>query len=466
MRKNIPINYLILCGLILGILPYMYLSNFTHPIADDYCCSLQGAKPDHLSVYIDSYFKWSGRYTTNLFELLNPMVWNNLFIYQAIPQVLIFSTIIGFLFLYHSFFNQTVSFIHKINASLFSTLFLLFQMPSIAEGIYWYTAAVDYTLPTILFLFYLTLLINYFKRKFILNSYSHFILLSILLIVIIGFNEAILLLIIALHIIATIKSYRFNLDNKKTWLILMFISVIAAFIAVFAPGNLVRASCFHDKYNFLHSLVYTLFQIIRFFFEWISNIPFILGSVILIPVIKKLSDEIPLVGNSFFLSPIESSLLLIGIIFLCVFPPYWSTNILGQHRTINTAYFFFILAWIVNLSCWVNYLNKRDQLSFKIDKPYKTFFTLLIVLSLIVTKNGYSALLDIFNQTAYKFNQEMEHRYLAIKEAKANNKDEVGLSSIKNKPNTLFVLDLTTQSNYWINECQGEYFGIRIFVKE
>lgn len=457
---------MLLFVLILGILPYLYLSNFTHPIADDYYYSLQGTKSDHLSVFTNLYFNWSGRYTTNLFELLNPMVWGKLNIYQMVPQMLLFSTIVGFFFLYHSFLNNSVAFIHKISLSVASTLIVLFQMPSIAEGIYWYTASIAYTLPTILFLFYLALLINYFKHTFIINKYFHFILLSILLIVIVGFNESIMLLILALHFIAIIKSYQFNLAEKRVWFILGGIAVISAVIAIFAPGNFVRASRFQDHYNIIHSLGYSSMQIIRFFFEWISNIPFVLGSVILIPAIKKLSDEVPLFRNSFFLSPLESSLLLIAIIFLCVFPAYWSTNVLGQHRTINTAYFFFILAWIVNLSCWVNYLTKKNQLTFKINQSYRDLFTFLIVFSLLLTKNGYAALSDIFHGTAYNFNNEMEQRYFTIKEAKTNINAEVELSPIINKPHTLFVLDLTAQSDYWVNRAQGKYFGIKMFVKD
>ena len=74
-RNTITIVLFIL--LFCALCPYLYLAKFAHPISDDYCYTLLGLKENYLETAINEYFRWNGRYLSNLLVVLNPMVWDN-----------------------------------------------------------------------------------------------------------------------------------------------------------------------------------------------------------------------------------------------------------------------------------------------------------------------------------------------------------------------------------------------------
>ena len=48
--------------------------------------------------------------------------------------------------------------------------------------------------------------------------------------------------------------------------------------------------------------------------------------------------------------PEGASFLLLFVIFFSSFLPYWVSGILGQHRTLNVAYFMFIILWFSTIT--------------------------------------------------------------------------------------------------------------------
>jgi hypothetical protein len=67
------------------LLPYFYLSFFIHPAADDYNYAYLTISKDWFSEYINQYYTWNGRYSSNILVLLNPIAFKSLFFYRIIP---------------------------------------------------------------------------------------------------------------------------------------------------------------------------------------------------------------------------------------------------------------------------------------------------------------------------------------------------------------------------------------------
>lgn len=450
---------IVLFLLVIAVIPYVYISQYSNPISDDFTYALKGRNPGIFNTALSEYQNWNGRYISNLFVLLNPIS-NNSFVCYKLTGVLM--TLLSIGSLYYVIRALTITVIKKIDAltiSLAVTLLYLYQMPIISEGVYWYTGAVTYQLGIISFLIYLGSFVMFFRGKFVFgNKIAHLILLVILLFVTVGFNEIIMISTFLFSLIFFLITHLNKLRNKGAALLLLLASFAFCCIVYFAPGNSVRESYFPDNHQLFSSLGYSFAQVVRFFFKWISSAPLLLISFLYYFLNKKLSSEIGVFKNSFYLNKYTSLLLLFLVIFIGVFPAYWSTGILGQHRTVNISYFLFIIMWFINLTVFYNLSMVEIKEKGSILK-WGMYF--LIWSSLVFTKNGYNVLDDLFSGNAAQYDVQMNTRYSIIADAKSRGDLEtIYFDPIANKPKSLFVLDITDDPHNWRNRGYAVFFDI------
>ncbi|MBL4592419.1 MAG: hypothetical protein JKX68_01225 [Flavobacteriales bacterium] len=326
-------------------------------------------------------------------------------------------------------------------------------MPIISEGIYWFTGSVIYTLGLIFSLFYTALLINVIRENK-KGIYSLF--LVVLLFFVCGFNEVLTLLMVFFLAVASYIFYKKNLLGKKIVGIQFLLSVLFAAAVVLSPGNELRGEVYPDAHNFPYSFLYSIMQVGRFSFLWIGSIPLIAASLIYFQINKKMREENNLFQNSFYLNRWSSFLILFAIIFICVFPPYWATGILGQHRTLNIAYLFFIIMWFINLTVWYNYYQSklRFGLTTRITKALSVF----LLIGFFLTGNGYNSLSDIFSGSAHRYNKQLTERFEKLKQT---NKKQITLSPLTKNPKCLFVADITNNPKDWTTIGYIQYFRLQ-----
>jgi hypothetical protein len=239
--------------------------------------------------------------------------------------------------------------------------------------------------------------------------------------------------------------------------LLFIVSLIASLLVICSPGNEVRAASFPERHQLLHSLLYSIAQSLRFLALWICDIPLLIASFLYIAFEKCF-----LFKHKLYISPIILISLLPLVIFISAFPAYWSTGILGQHRTLNVGYFFFLLLWFINLSAWSEYFKNKKFIAIASNFSAKYFivlFTLMIFFT-FVTRNGNTALNDLFSGKAKKFDTEMKHRYAFLKAAHIRSEKNCLLDSLINKPASVFVLDISNDKNDWMNRGMAAYFGV------
>lgn len=352
MKIKIPQLAILLLIIIMAL--YSYLSAFCHPIADDFTYSVLLQKQSIWESTLYVYTHITGRYFSNFLMVINPMAFHQLFIYKLLPVFVILFTFTILLL----FFKQITNSIFKNNsyvlASLLFTALLLTFMPNLSEGIYWYTGYATYHLSVVFLLAYIVLTIRLLKQN---NKYSWLnLLFSILLLfAVMGFNEYITVIVFLSLIVINYLFYKHKKVNS-TLLVHLLLGCMFFVLIIFSPGNFARDNLYPNNHQFFQSVAMSLLQTLRFSLKWI-NLTLVLVSILYLPIHQQLKNKVPIFKNSFYLTPSLSTFILFSILFIAAFLPYFATGILGQHRTINLAYFIFLLFWFINITVWLNYFR-------------------------------------------------------------------------------------------------------------
>ncbi len=440
-------------GLLLLLVPYILISQYVHPVADDFGYAYQGQTKDTLwNLLIREYNHWNGRYISNILMLRGPMYYDSINSYRLIPILLVLLTILCFYFLIKVCSKSMLSQLQNLNYALLITLIYLYQMPILSEGVYWYTGAVTYQLGSILSLGYLVILILYMQKRYILNKpIVHTITCALFLFVSMGFNEVTMLILFSFSIVFFIISMTHELHFFKTASLLLVVAILCCLLMLLAPGNDVRGANFENTHEFGYSFKMATLQVARFFVNWFS-LPLILVSVLYYDINKHLTRKSTIFTRSFYLSPLSSILLLLFTIFIGSFPAYWATGIMGQHRTMNTSYMLFLIMWFINLTVIYN----SSMLQFPTLKPVFKFVLILATgVGLCSTKNGLEVINDILTNKAEQFDIQMQNRFTTLETI---NTDTIYLNPITNKPPSIFVLDIDKDPKHFINVSYNAYF--------
>lgn len=460
MRK-VDKSQILLLALIVAVFPYLYLCFFANPSSDDFSLAAQAQQYDFFELIYHKYQVRNGRYISSALTYLNPIVFNRFFVYKIISLLFIIAVFLSQLFFVKQFFGKR-SKLFTYNLSLMLLLLFLYNMPIISEGFYWFTGGVIYTLGTAIFLFYLGFLAKALTSKINFISLN---ILTFLLFLSSGFNEVLTLLIVFSLGTLSFILFKNNLESRKLVFGQFIFACIFAAVLVFSPGNGIRGNSYPDAHQFFYSLSYSVIQVGRFSLIWIISIPLIIASVLYSSFNKWISFEIFLFKKSFYLNRWVSLVLLFALIFICVFPAYWATGMLGQHRTLNVAYFFFLIFWFINLTVWFNYYKINVELKNK----HKTYMVIVLLVGMYFTGNGYNALNAIFSGSASSFNIQHKERFKKLSKAKTGNQKQLVLKPIDAKPKCLFTSDITSDPKDWRNQAYNMYFrldSVKIYLEK
>jgi hypothetical protein len=343
----------VFCGfLLLSLTKYLRLAGYAHPVADDFCYA---AKSCGLSLWDWSYsewLNWNGRYASNLLMVHGPLTWSTDFLpgYRAVPVALIALTFLSCWLLLRRVTRHAFTTGQELTAALVFLLLYMNLMPDLGEGFYWYTGAVTYQLGSILLLLHLGLLLGGSAKGW--KGVSVLLLNVVLAPVIVGMDEVHMLLMVGLHAGRMIWLVR-ERKGIASGLLLLAVVCGGAALMYMAPGNAVRGSMFADTHLLLPSLGMSALQAVHFVGGWVLSPALLASSVLYIPVHHWLKEHIPGADRMLRLSPWPTAALPFLVIMACTFPAYWSTGILGQHRTVNVACLLFIPLWFLNLSQWL-----------------------------------------------------------------------------------------------------------------
>ena len=182
-------NFIISIG-ILTILPFIVISFFNNPTADDFCYNCQSRDLGFWNAQLSWYNGWSGRYFSSAILSIKPLVSDSFLIYKLIPIILLISLFTSIYYLSSLLFVNLKKRDFFILTFFILTLYLI-QIPSISQGFYWLAGSITYQLSNIL-----AILLFCFLIKLIETNEIKYLIISIFFaFLVIGSNEASMLLI-------------------------------------------------------------------------------------------------------------------------------------------------------------------------------------------------------------------------------------------------------------------------------
>lgn len=437
-------NLLLISLLLIALVPFLIICLYALPFADDFCFGWTASeKISFTQKFLNQYLYWNGRYTADVLVNFHPLVIGQLFIYQLILFFSLLAVPVTLFFLLRQFISDWLV---AIVTSLLITLFYLNYQPNITEGIYWFIGISNYHLGNLCLLLHFIFLAKSLSVDGKVKVAFQFITCS-LLIISVGFNEIDAILIPILYFILLIFHQKPETANRKLFSVFFSISITASAFVFFSPGNFTRANEFPERYNLLHSLLYSSAQTIRFLLKWIFNLSFILLSIVVVSHAEKIKIKTALFDYRYL------GYALIFVVFTGSFLPYFATGTLGQHRTINYVFFYFILLWILFLvSVSQKYLLHERLNQAKSELP---IFVVVVVsiLFMLFSGNSFKILSDWRADNFRKYETAFYERQKAIVQ-----NPQAAIQPLSIIPKTFDVVDVKGDTSWWVDKCMKRFY--------
>lgn len=446
---------LVLLLLLLSLSPFLILTFYCHPAYDDFCITIHILNHGFIQRQIDMYSRSGGRYfATALLTVFDPLTSESFRGYKALAFLIIVLSFVALFSLVAGFFKSGVSRRDKLIATAFLLALFSNQTPEVTEMYYFMTGAIVYQLATILTLFFFALVIRLSEQSKPVKLLMT-ILACVLIIAIVGSNETSLLILAILIFTITIYVWLNRSEERWRWLIFCFVTIVCGAIVILAPGNAVRARFSPPgQHLFGYSVGMSIRQEISFLSIWLSNFAFVLSTILFIPFVATLVDKSRLLKN-IRVHPLISTLLLLLLLFIGFFPVYWSQGMMGQHRTVATVYFFFLLGWFLNIVIWINYLKAmRGWQAAQLPNYVYAIGVPLILCTLLLANNTKSAITDLVHGRAYLYDQAVNERYAQFKQcAREGTLETCPTTVISDLPTTItnpyYEVESKCEQSFW-----------------
>ena len=447
------------------VLPYAWLALFANPGADDLTYALDTRRDGYFVALRDQYFLWNGRYASNFLELANPMVWDSIALYKAVAALMIPLTVIASFLFVRTLVGEAWTRGQVATASLGLTALFLSGGPVLGESIYWYTGSATYLLSAIMLILQGALMVGALREERERSAWR-VAAGAVLTVVIVGMNEVAMLMVAvfqaALLLVGAVRRRRHTVIVS---MLMLSITIACGLIVAFAPGNAVRGAMFPARHQALRSVAMTIVQTVRFAADWSTSGSLLLASLLYIPLGSELVRAAPRVralGNK------DTVLLLLagtfGVIPLAVFPAYWASGDLGQHRTVSVAYFLFVPLWFTTLTAALaaGWLPAPDR--WLADGRTQIGVFVLLILSLGFTHNAYRVAIDLAYGRPANFDREMSARFSGLRSCGKTPDLTCVIPPLSVKPESFSLPDISSDPNDWVNAGYASYFGLRRVV--
>ncbi|RTQ47466.1 hypothetical protein EJV47_18760 [Hymenobacter gummosus] len=464
--------------LVLGLLPFVVLSFYSHPALDDYSDALLRNRLGFWEAQRNLYLTWTGRYTTSLLLTeLSPVYYRWMGIYWLVPLgallvlggslYVLLSTLTG------SFWRRST----RLLASGIIVVLWLLRASSIAEVLYWYNGVAVYTLPTALLLLWLAAMLRYWQAP--RPAAARWLLVALLSVALAGTNE--FLALGALSIVGLLWLWELVRRGHRHYALLILLALLGLAVAVsfLAPGNMQRASTINRVIPLYWIALGSIGSSAYMLLNWLSNGVLLIGTALVLPALGRLAAA-PNVRLRWLsrIHPVLMALMLVGILVLMSIPSYWATGGMMPLRARAMLYFVFIISWFVLI---INVLIYRHQsLNHPVTRYIRRSYvwparlSSLLWLWLLVylatdhnvrllrenmgqgSNNAIVAYRDWFSGEARSYHAEQTRRYQLLA---SNHAQRIQLSPLKATPPSLLYYDITTDSTYWGNIVYARYFG-------
>jgi hypothetical protein len=444
--------------LILTFLPFVLLSFYNTPLADDFTYAFRLLDKGLFESQTFWYRNWTGRYLATLLISTNPVYlkWETGVI---IIPIAIISTFAVSLYYFITSFGVLKLTSSKIIVFTLVLMVYFSNLATISEAFYWIASTYTYTFGTILFLFCWGYIIRVYRGTYRAKFISYLFIL-LLVAALTGTNE--LLIFYHVYISFLLFLYVFLKDKNKLVLVsvVLIFSVGFALLSLLAPGNFVRQKAIGEESVSLFKIVYqTIYVALRVWLpHYIFNIPFILALVSFLYFLGKERWN-GIADMRLKIHPIYLFVLLLGGYVFTYLPQTLAHT--SEARAYNFSYFTFLLAVIISLVYSAVYYDINQYASKIRNGSVLSNLSLIFVLAVILIfpkSNIIQAYKDVYSKDAKCYFDELtfRHKFLSQNQGKRL----VYISPLTCHPKSLFHVDVSPQVKHWTNSGYELYFRI------
>ncbi|WP_253402923.1 DUF6056 family protein [Pontibacter sp. HSC-36F09] len=446
---------LILLG-ICSILPFLILSLYAHPTADDFSFAIRDTTLNFYQSQVEFYMNWSGRYFGTAIVRINPLTIGSLKLYKFYSFLTILFLILQVYFLTHLITNNNAGKLKAASLTAILVSLYLLVNPSPAEGFYFFTTYAAYQFPNTLVLLMLCILYAFFETDSVVVKKTFIGITSLLCIAIVGSNE--MSMIVTFSTLFLILVANWKNQNARPYLLFLFIICVASCsVSVLAPGNYARMNDHPNASRFWWSTIYSVFLTLLTFYRW-------LAPVLVASVLYMLYIGLPLAGSAknhrlFTVDLRLASLYFLGTIFLMYFVFAWSTGERATPRVENVICFFFIFGWFYLLQIVITtygHMLKHERL---LTPFIPTAAFLLFALNIFsIESNVTTAYVDLISGKAAAYDKTLNLRYSSLK---ASDCEVCPVPPLPTIPKTIYFSDIlegSKNNDMWINRGFADYW--------
>src|SRR5262249_3706199 len=149
---------------------------------------------------------------------------------------------------------------------------------------------------------------------------------------------------------------------------------------------------------------------------WTTSGPLLLASLLFLPLAAEVAERAPVFRA---VTPLSATAMAAGAVLtipIATFPVYWSTGVLGQHRTPSVACFVFVLLWFAALTGLVATGRLPAPTGLIADRRVRAAAFVLCAASLACTGNASVVAVDVAHGRPLTFAREMTTRYEALRD--------------------------------------------------
>ena len=437
---------------ILGL--FLVAGFFAHPIADDLDFASSAREAGVLTAWRQQYLTWNGRYASNLFALATPWRFSSLAGYRAVVGLLVMATVAALYVFLRTLGKATFTSGEAMSGALMVSVLFLAGMPAVGEGVYWLTSAATYQAAVILALLHFACVV-----RCTAGAGAPIRLLAIVLLVaVVGCNEVMMLIVLAVYVALLGWSLAGGAPYRSLFATMLAVTVVCTAVLVLSPGNAARAAVYPDRHELVRSMTMTALQTVRFVGGWVSSGPLLIASALWMGHADRFAG---LVDRARARVPLLLCCAGIALaVPISVFPAYWATGILGQHRTVNTAYFVFLIFWFAGLALWSVSGGKSARAVQAFARELGVPLAVLLVVSLGLARNSYALGEDLARGRLASFDREMSERDRALRECRLTGQRPCDIAAIQTVPASFFVLDVSADPRDWVNVAYARYYGL------
>ena len=433
--------------------PFLWLSFFNHPSADDYLAALPAMEWGPITTTLGWYYSWSSRYTSSFLISINPIIYKSLIGYQLTTWLIIIFLIFGF-YVWHRTVSRVSSALELMVLALLSFVAYISTVSSVVEGFYYVNGAMCYQPANALLLILVSwwfIKIPFPELKWNIKSLLILAAQCFILFLLAGTNE--MAMLFSLSLSGGLWLYRLVTDRKwHPGLQTLFLSsLFSTGLVLFSPATFYRMKASNSlKREPLEVIVNSLAGFAEFTINWLSNPTYLLFSLLIVFI--PVSARIPSVPRMWLWA---LSILSVLLSAFCFVPSFLGEGLV-QGRTANALLFNFFLLFMINVVFWKRHLlDVAEQTTWTISKPAMALL-LATILSAFVSPNFKNAYEDISSGTASRYNQERLDR---INLVESSTSDSIWVETVRNRPKTIFFGEIGEYPQPWYDNFYARYHG-------